>query len=304
MRGVVVMKFLGVLSQYRALSPEQRSFIKNAQRKFVGTPEELLTFFKPMAVFDKSLDDARSQLLTVAILCFVLTFVGIIGVAILAEDYPFVIVLEILVFLMIFAAAILRWMLGKIDIHNNLREFIVPIINLVGQDMPAGQKIAIDLDLRGKTIDGKLKDTRKDNPGWFSYPKVTTRIYEDPWFRLNGQLVDGSRLMLNVDDQITRIDKTYKGMSGKIKSKTKYKVKHAITASLALRHKKYAIATETDIKNLGAGAKFKDGDNRQLISLKRTLKTDDIEKNLDPHTCISLLGQIFMNIQPAAQRGA
>ncbi|PKL46542.1 MAG: hypothetical protein CVV42_16055 [Candidatus Riflebacteria bacterium HGW-Riflebacteria-2] len=298
------MKFFGAFSQYKALSDEQKSFISDAQKKFVKTPDELVKFFKPMAVFDKTCDEARAQLLNYVILFGILSFLGIFATAALAEDYSIVIAVELLLVILTFIGIIVRWRLGKIDIHNNLREFVVPVVNLVGQDMEAGTKISLDLDLRGKTLDNKLKDTRKDDPGWFSYPKVTTRIYDDPWFKLTGQLVDGSKLILNVDDQVTRLDKTYKSMSGKIKSKTKYKVKHEIMAGLALKHKKYAVTNENELGTLGDGLKYKDGDNRQLICLKDKIKTQDVDAHIDPQRCLALLGKIFMSVQPAAEKGS
>ena len=298
------MKFFGAFSQYKALSDEQKSFISNAQKKFVKTPDELVKFFKPMAVFDKACDEARAQLLNYVILFGILSFLGIFATAALAEDYSIIIAVELLMVVLTFVGIIIRWRLGKIDIHNNLREFVVPVVNLIGQDMEAGTKISLDLDLRGKTLDSKLKKTHKDDPGWLSYPKVTTRIYNDPWFRLTGQLVDGSKLILNVDDQVTRLDKTYKGSSGKIKSKTKYKVKHEIMAGLALKHKKYAVAGENELSVLGEGLKYKDGDNRQLICLRDKIKTQDVDAHVDPQRCLALLGKIFMSVQPAAEKGS
>ena len=174
------MKFFGAFSQYKALSDEQKAFISNAQKKFVKTPDELVKFFKPMAVFDKTCDEARAQLLNYVILFGVLSFLGIFAAIVaLAEDYLIVIPIELLMVLLTFVGIIIRWRLSKIDIHNNLREFVVPVVNLIGQDMEAGTKISLDLDLRGKTLDSKLKDNRKNDPGWFSYPKVTTRVYDD-----------------------------------------------------------------------------------------------------------------------------
>lgn len=298
------MKFTDAISKYRALSPEQKAFISNSQKQFNNSSEELLTFFKPLAVFDKICDEARAQLLNFAILFGALSFFGIFAIAGLADDFPPIILIEILLLAMMILTLILRWRLGKVDIHNNLREFVVPIVNLIGQDMAADRKITLDLDLRGKTLASKLIDTRKDDQGWLSYPKITTSIYEDPWFNMTGELIDGSKVMLTVDDQITRIDRTYRSRSNKIKSKTKYKVKNAIKASLALKHKNYAVATAADVEILGPDLKLKDGANRQVLSLKETVKSNDIDANLDPQLCVSLLGKILMNVRPAAQKGS
>ncbi|EKD81328.1 MAG: hypothetical protein ACD_39C01858G0002 [uncultured bacterium] len=298
------MKFLGAISKYRNLSQEQRDFIGNAKQTFDKTPAELLEFFKPMAVYDKSCDAAREQLLNFIFLCGVLSFVGLIAIGIFSDDYPIVIPIVGVIFLMIFPTAILRWRLGRVDIHNNLREFIVPMINLIGQDMPANQKIHLELDLCGKKLESKLRTRTKDDPGWLSYPKITISVYDDPWCRITSELIDGSKLMLTIDDQITVIDRTYKSISGKIKSKTKNKVKHMIRASLALKHKTYAAATQNSIQKLGPELKLKDGQNRQVLCLKQNIKTDDIDAFVEPEVCISLLGKIFMNVQPAAQKGS
>lgn len=297
------MKFTDAISKYRALSPEQKAFINNSQKQFSETSEKLLTFFKPLAIYDRICDEARAQLLNIIISFVVLSFLGIFVIAFMDGFYP-VIAIELLFLVMTVLALILRWQLGKIDIHNNLREFVVPMVNLIGQDMAANRKITLDLDLRGKTHASKLKDTKKEDPGWLSYPKLTTSIYEDPWFNMTGELIDGSKVMLTVDDQITQIDRTYKGRSGKIKSKTKYKVKSMIKAGLALKHKNYAAATPADIANFGPDLKRKDGATRQVLCLKAAVKNSDVEANLDPQLCVSLLGKILMQVRPVAQKGS
>ncbi|MBU1108547.1 MAG: hypothetical protein KKB51_17865 [Candidatus Riflebacteria bacterium] len=297
------MKFFGAVSKYRKLSPDQQNFIRQGQQKFNNTPEKLLEFFKPMAEFDKSCDEARDQLLNYIFICVALIFLGVIGIAV-SSGHPLAFMLPVILFFMIFLIMFLRWMLGRIDIHNNLRGFVVPIINLLGQDMTAGQKIILDLDLRGKKLPSKLKQCVKDDPGWFSYPKTTTSTFEDPWFNLTTELVDGSKLMLTVDDEITQLDRTRKNARGKIKSKSKDKIKHMIRASLALKHKKYAVATQNDIEKFGSDLKLKNGQNRQIFGLKHVVKGTDVEANLDPKLCFELLGRVFMNVQPAQQKGS
>ena len=297
------MKFFGAISKYRKLSPDQQNFIRQGQQKFSNTPEKLLEFFKPMAEFDKSCDEAKDQLLNYVFLLAFLSFLGIFAIAFLSEDMPVTIPIVVIIFLMIFPTLILRSMLGRVDIHNNLRGFIVPMINLIGQDMEAGQKMVLNLDLRGKKLKEKLKECIKNDPGWFSYPKSTISTYEDPWFNLTTELVDGSKLMLTVDDQITQLDRSRKNARGKIKIKSKDKIKHMIRASLALKHKKYAIATQNDIYKFGDNLKLKDGQNRQVLGLKHVVRSNDVEANLDPKVCFELLGKIFMNVQPAQQKG-
>lgn len=294
------MRFFTALRNYFALNSAQRQFIGNGKRKFNMTKDEIVAFLKPMASFDLECDLAINQLFKINLTCFILFFCSgfIIGAS--AE---LGMIIGLVSFCTLIAGIFARIILGRIDIHNSLREFVLPLVVTLGEDSAAGKNMTLHLDLTGKLLKAKVISTKKDDPGWFSYPKVTTTIYKDYWFDLQTELIDGSKVRVTITDRITSRYKTYKAISGKIKSKTKNKLKQFIKGTVSLRNKKYS---HGDLQTLKAGCdrfKEKEGQNRQRFTLTKILQEYAADSYPKPDICVALIGRIFMNAQPATAKG-
>lgn len=297
------MILISAFKKYFALDPKQKEFIKTGQRIFLNKPQELLTFLKPLASFDKDCDGARRQCGIILVVVFVCGFFGIILNANDILSGSFFSVLSTLGSITFFAALISYFILNKINIDNNLREFVVPVINAVSQDMAAADKIRVKLDLRGKCIVAKKLKEHKDDPGWFSYPKVTTTTYKDNWLDGSAMLYDGSKLFFSVTDVVTKVQRTKKNFRGKVKSKTKMKIKHQIKVGMGLKQKNYQFVPNAQLQEAGDRLKQKAGRNRSIVSLTRVEKSNKIDETLDPVSMLSLLGKILMSARPAAEEG-
>lgn len=295
------MKLISAFRKYFALNAGQREFIKKGKRNFNMLPGDILNFFKPLASFDEDLDGVRAQLFHLILLCIVgmlIAFVLLVSetVSEAVGGQMLLLLFVAIVFLVLF-----RWILGSFDLHNNLRNFAVPVINSISQDMAIGQNMFLKLDLSGKLLKSKLLTCINDDPGWFSYPKTTTWFYKDCWFACSAQLVDGSNLKIDIEDDIRQRQRKRKNPRGKIKTKTKTRIKHKITATLALKNKTYSI-NETPALQSNA-LKIKDKDRRKAITLETTLISNSTDAHLDPQPCLELVGKIFMSAVNAPSKG-
>jgi len=295
------MKFFAAIKKYMALNTAQKQFIKLKKRKFLMPHKEIIAFLEPMATFDFECDEAINQLFKINLTAFLLlcssTFIT--GVSIEAAA-----VIGLISFLTLAAGIFCRIILGRINIHNSLRDFVLPLVSTFGEDADPQKQMQLSLDLSGKLLTTKLTSRKKDDPGWFSYPKVTTSIYNDYWFILQVSLVDGSQIHLSIHDRITSRAKTYKAISGKIKSKTKDKCKQFIKATVSVRNKSYGEADARQLQISCDRFKTKDGQNRKAFTLTRINSFYESDKYPQPSECLELIGKVFMNVNPAKSKGA
>ncbi len=296
------MILVSAFKKYFALDDKQKEFIKTGNRIFMTRPAELLKFLQPLAKFDQECDAARGQAGKIMFGCFLLGILLIILLA--AEVLPQMLAPVLLVPAFVFVLTLVAYLILKsVDIHNNLREFVVPVLNTISQDMEPNEKIRVKIDLRGKCIAAKKLRTEKNDPGWFSYPKTTKNFYKDVWFDGSANLYDGSRLFFSVTDMVTHTHVYKKNRRGnKVKSKNKYKIKSVIKTGLALKNKDYVIQESAELTGAGDRVKQKQGNRRNVISLTRVELSNSLETALEPVSMLALIGKILMSARPAAKQ--
>ncbi len=296
------MVILSAIKKYLALTGAQRQFISKGIWACNKPATEVVDFIRPLARLDFDIDRSRSHLMKSGCAGIFLLFIAllIVGNADVDEDINSVLVATTL-FLCV-GSFLLRWFLGSFDLHNNLRVFVLPVLEAVSQDVAPGRNMIIKIDVRGKTCKSKMISQKYDSPGWFSYPKVSIWNYRDYWFSCRAPLVDGSNLFITVNDAIRERKRTYKGISGKVKTKTKIKIKHKITAGLAMKNKTYDLSKPGPLKNACDKLKVKDKQQRKSIAMVAQATSTDVDATLDPRFCLDLIGKILMNT-PTAKGG-
>ena len=298
------MKLISALRKYFSLNAAQRQFINKGIWACNKPANEVLDFIRPLASFDTDLDQTRGQLLKTGCAGLILLVIALIlaGNEVLSEETKNLLVSVTLTLGL--GSFLLRWFLSSYDLHNNLRYFIVPVLQSVSQDVAPGGRMIIKIDVRGKTCKSKMISQKHDNPGWFSYPKVSIWNYRDYWFSCRARLVDGSNLFINVDDAVRERKRTYTSSSGKIKSKTKIKIKHKITAGLAMKTKTYDLSSTDPLKTACDRLKVKDKTQRKAVTMVTRAVSTDVASHLDPMFCLNLIGKILMTIPTAPAQGA
>lgn len=227
------MSMLAALKAYLALSQAQKRLLKSKRLEASYTPQGWLSLLSGLARYDAHADKLRRFS---GIAFFVLIMPVFFSGAI-----PPLMLITVPLWL---ACALVWWLTRRADLSNHLRLFIMPLVTLLADDVKPGELLHLKLDLRGGTA--KDKRTGKKEPyGKGAYYKIVETLYDDPWLSGDAPLSDGSRLQWALTDAIRQLKKTKRTARGKIKSKTKYKIKGLMDAQLRLPAERYQVSAAT-----------------------------------------------------------
>lgn len=205
-------------------------------------------------------------------------------------------------------AVVIFWVpyhrLSAIDIPDELRNFVGPLFVMLAEDLDPGKPVTLDVDLNRKRpshrqggartmpIAGALK------AGLFSpgITKIVEQHLQIPCFHLEGDLVDGSRVVVDVKDfqRVRTVHK--KNRRGKHKSKSKTKTQRVIEAELTIPHKRYAVDT-----NSASQAKVKIGEKRSTLRTKKVVLVEGDSELNDTDPILRALAGLFQQTQPVGE---
>jgi len=116
------------------------------------------------------------------------------------------------------------------------------------------------------------------------------------------RLLDGSVLAWGVVDHIRQRAITKKNLRGKIKRKTKYKVKRCIGVRLSVRQDIYtptpAVHPTPDSLSL------RSGDKRHVIKARRVITTNTLGAGPQVRDVLDLIAQAYKRVVPLRGEGA
>ncbi len=115
------------------------------------------------------------------------------------------------------------------DLLDDFRVLIRPVLRDILDDLDPEKKVKVRFDLTGMA-DSKQVSKKELPPGRFQ--KLTETVQKDPWCELRLPLADGSLMTLEVTNEYHKIERRYKGRSGKIKWKSKWRKEAEVSASL------------------------------------------------------------------------
>ena len=194
------------------------------------TPEAWLRLLGPAARSDARID--RWRMITGGVF-WISLFAAPLGFALPEIWYVVLPLLPV--------SALVWWLTRRADLGNQLREFLLPWLALMGDDVKRGRPLHLHLDLRGGTHKAKRVETlppyRKEG-----YLKVVETRFEDPWLVAEAVLADGARLRLRLTDHIRRLKLTKRTPRGKTKFKTKYKIRGLVDVHLKVPGDRYRVA--------------------------------------------------------------
>ncbi len=277
---------MGVWSAYRALNEEQRRVLKTKQLSLNRNVEGVIALLQPIAAYDRVGDQARRRFGCTAGIALAVT----IALIFFSVNAPAVQIPAVVAALLtILAGYAWIWSRG-LDLSNNLRQFMLPVLSVFREDIDPSQRVNVKLDLRPPTTKEKLQ--RKSDPyAMGSYYKVVDRFYVDPWASAEMPLADGSMLRWSIVDHIREQVKTKRNPRGKIKSKTKYTVKTAMDVELALRSDAYSV-------EVSDADRVKAGEKKKAIRVKGRHKRETLD-GLDPKVFIDMVAGIYRRATPA-----
>jgi hypothetical protein len=273
---------------YRSLSSEQKQILSQKQLEMNRPVDELLAMLKPLAACDAVANKSQTRFGCGFGIMFALGIVGVIVFSNLGWS-----VVTTAIFLLFVAATVAvgvfaLWLRG-IDVSDNLRSFVVPILTLFREDIDPKSPVHLRLDL--SKPNASTKKTAESAPYKHGvYHKVIDTTYVDPWMSAEAVLVDGTKLAWSVTDRIRERKKTKRNARGKYKTKTKYTKKTDLEVQLALRTKTYALA-DAEVSSDG---------KRSKVEVQRSIRTDSLAP-IDPRGLIDAITDVYRAARPANQ---
>jgi hypothetical protein len=251
------MSFIDAYKSYGSLNDQQKQFLREKRIDAELPTDAWISFMKGVASYDQHGDAMRKAIGWIAAIGIIIGFFG----AIFAESAA------MLLFAMVGLIALaFYFVLRRVDVPNILREFVLPFITLIREDVAPDDMVHMQLDLRGGTKEEKRKGT--DN---FEHlgRKIQQKFYNDPWMQGDTKLADGTALQWEISDYIRERQVTKRNPRGKIKVKTKYKVRRTFDVRVGLRGDEYALnATATN--PAGGKQSVKQGEKRNVIRTRHS----------------------------------
>jgi hypothetical protein len=282
---------MNVLKVYRSLDAEQKRILAEKQVDLHRPMSELLALLKPIAFCDRVADKARTPLGCTIALVIIATIVLTIVLANVGP--PWSPMLMLLLGAAVFGATL--WLFlwtRKIDVSNNMREFVLPALAVLKEDFDPKQPVHVHLDLRSPTTTEKRKSESEPYKHGVYY-KIIDSIYVDPWMTFDGVLSDGTKLSWSITDTIRERKKTKRNPRGKIKTKTKYKKQTEIEVEVGMKKKTYAVGTVAD-------AEVEAGDKRDVVRVTQRHRTASIDP-ISPRALIDAVAGVYRNARPATK---
>ena len=272
---------MNVITAWRSLSPEQKSILRNKRLKLNRPIDELLALLKPLAGCDAMADKSRTRLGCSFAVAIALTIAAAFALGAVAA----LVLLAITI-----ALGYFYFWTKRIDVSNNFRQFVIPVLTVFREDIDAGHPVHLELDLASPTAPSK-KQLEKEPYKQGAYHKVIETHYLDPWMSAEARLVDGTKLSWRVTDSIRERKKTKRNARGKYKTKTKYRKKTDLEVRLGLRKKTYDVTAVAD-------AEVTSGAKRNVVVREQEIRSASLDPT-DPRALIDLIADVYRNARVA-----
>ena len=282
---------MGAWQTYRSLNAEQKEILSKKQLDVDRPVDDLLVLLKPIAACDRIANKSQTRFGCTFGILIVLSFAAVIFFSNLGWG-P----IPLGVFVLLVAGAIAcgwfwMWLRG-IDVSNNLRQFVLPVLALFREDIDPKTPVRLRVDLRKPT--DATKKTNESAPYKHGvYHKIIDTNYVDPWMDAEAVLTDGTRLRWSVTDRIRERKKTKRNPRGKYKTKTKYRKVTDLEVQVAMKTKTYAID----------GAEASSDGKRSKVEKQRSVRGDSLEP-VDPRALIDAITSVYRVARPAKKEAS
>lgn len=122
---------------------------------------------------------------------------------------------------------------GRLDLENRRYELVTHLVQMIQADTAPQERMTVELDLNPATHAGKLAGTGKTRTGW------DVKSYVDRWFSLQGRLLDGTHLRVEMIERVDERSRTKRSRSGKHKLKTRTLSDALVRVRLQVKPEKY-----------------------------------------------------------------
>lgn len=274
-----------VVNAWRSLNAEQKGILRDKRVTLDRPVDELLALLKPLAACDAMADKSRSRLGCTFAIAMVVTVI---------VAFNFGVIAAVAMLVVSIALGYFYFWSKRIDVSNNFRQFVIPVLTVFREDIGPTQPVHLELDLSSPTAPSKKQGESAPYAAGV-YHKVIDTTYVDPWMAAEAVLVDGTKLSWRVTDSIRERSKTKRNPRGKYKSKTKYTKKTNLEVTLGLRKKTYELTAPADA-DVTSNAK------RNVVTREQLIRTDSLDP-IDPRALIDLIADVYRHAR-VAKKGA
>jgi hypothetical protein len=270
---------------YRSLTSEQKAILSSKRLEVNRPVDDILALVRPLAACDAIGNKVQTGFGCTFGLAIVASIV--LGIAFSNIGWS---ALTLTAIVGVLALAILTgWFyfwLRSIDVSNNLRSFVVPVLALFREDFDPKHPLHLRVDLDKPTA--KTKKTGESAPySRGAYHRIIDATYVDGWMSADAVLVDGTKLSWNVTDRIRERTKTKRNARGKYKTKTQYTKKTDLEVTMALRTKSFALA----------GAEVSKDGKRNKVEVRQTVRSKSLDP-ADPRVLIDAITGVYRSARP------
>ncbi len=220
-------------TRFKALGTDEQAIVSQRHCEGTRTPTEWLRLIDRLIDFDRFAERTRRGVRGFFWITLVCAFVAlIVGVN---SGNSLVLAVAGLAALAAFAFLLPNWLwLRSVDVPDSLHHYAAPLIAILREDMKPEAGLTCVLDF--SEGDAKAKEVRAVKVPKADLPSRTVSrtnfLYRNPWLTLEGPLVDGSRLRFEITDFHHVAKVTKRSRSGKIKRKSKVKLKRISRVTL------------------------------------------------------------------------
>ncbi len=292
----------------KTFSPEIQEAILTRSVRKKQKISRWIRFLKELADIDWRAEIVLGQIVRRMILIGCVLFItGMVGVLMVQEFLPWAIVVFTvsLGFGVVFGINLVKFLkLRKLDVANDFRDLLLPLLEALEEDVDPDQRVRIDLDLRGFR-GRKVTETRKLPPGRFIRLRLSTKV--DPWLSLDALLVDGLRLGVRIENHHQTFRRKYRTRRRKVKVKNKYKKLVFVTVYLAPNTASFAFDEDgVDVLRESNKIKLREKKGAPVCFLRRKFKLGTspapVEETIDSEEVIRMIMTLSSRLIPVQKR--
>ncbi len=269
---------------YNSLNEPQKQFVQTKKLEASYKVKAWLDLLKNIALLDKYGDLRRVRASGWAL------GLGIIAFVVLFFAFPFPLLFIVVIALTIIS--IILWVksnnLKKIDLTNSFRLFTVPLLVVLKEEAKDDSKVELKLDmsdpLQKNYLVKNIPNTSK------TYPKIELNYYNINWMQMSIELNDGVIVSSTFEDDICEKKATKQNARGKIKTKTKYKVKHDVSMKVQIPKALYNLVGATD-------SDYSDGGEYHIFKTKGRTVSTSMEEFLDINYFLGMIASVYKKVK-------
>lgn len=281
-----------VIRAYQSLSPRQQQVVRTKQVDIKAVPGRALDLLRSVGEFDRVSDESRGDLVKLGAILFGVGFACIF----VASYFYSVIYVSMGFFSLSAVAFFLYFFFRKRDLPNTMRLFVLPLVAVLREDMEDKERLSLKVDLRGAKEKSKLQSKERKRTRNLAIHKLVESIYVDPWLQGSARLADGILIHWKIIDTLRHRDITKRGSSGKLKFKTKSKVKRLYEVQLTVPKKRYALE-EGDAWD-GDNVKVNHKDSKSTVRVRRVEVSRTTGRPAELRPFLQMIASVYKQVKP------